>query len=1088
MLHQHTKKIIAAVCSLMMLFSTLVSAQTIPAQEDVQQTSSDEIRTMSDQTQRLSAGGSFANATLLTPTGNPPFVSTSDELTKVGDEHYYKIKSSIPYDVSFYLGNFPTNQTYDLDVYIEHNLDDPLVSGKLASNGRATMTSLVIAANVTYYIKVSGDRPETSSPSYDGYLLELDYVAADEYEPNDGKVGWAEDWTDITLKKKETKVISATLHDSQDVDVFELTLSEACDVAVTLQSPAGKSYAVQFDGEQIQSGQTKSFTASAGESHRMIVHNGGSGGSVNATYTLTIATKAVNNNTEKTARAVPLNQAQNPIKTTAYAMLHLSADDSVKYFKVSFTQPALAKFFLDKPADTEEYEMVVYNSSKTYSLVNNGSLNPTIRLQVDTGDAFFIKVTSKSGKYDVADISSSVSVTAYNFNGNQNNANKAHAIDMSSDLKTTNTYELDATIFGDWIGFENQYEQDWFKLTYDKNADLNLNLSCPYSSKNQYTVTLYDATGTTALKTAERPIGDRKATADLSYSIEANKTYYVCVTSNEIGEFEEEYTLKATVTPAVTPTVTPDANEPNDTLAQATDTSRELNKNPSYQYGSYSTTGNFHSSTDQDWYKIKYNKNATITFSIRNITGKTAMSLYDANGTPLQLNADKKITVNAGDIYYICLEPDSTSDYYAEYDFDVRADMLNNEMQYAYFCDVYGPGDWEIFSPGWYYVNYSGTLSSDTKTYLYLGDEVYDKYGNRCEVKQGRTFITPNKSYYFYVEYADTQDHVVGLNSFFCDSTEPNDTLEEAYSLGTVSFTNYRGFDSSITNGYTATQSDQDFYRVEVGESGNVKFRIDGIPDYADTSEIAVYDHQGTLLTSSTIDQSGEVIVSAQKGNILYFKITSDDAGNFSYHLGVSMVSGTDYSIFDNTFEDGDSSAWKDTTGRGAKAIKQEESGNSYLEMTCTGNQYYNFRCLDKNISGKIVFETDIKFTENDMELQMRDVINNGAQGFTMAARIKKYAYYIQYFSDGSYQKLLTPSGSWLQLKDVSKWYTLKMELDTDSNTQSIYLSERDTGTVVGLAENIPLNSPVHKINSVALSSTDTLCIDNARLTLPSSF
>lgn len=49
---------------------------------------------------------------------------------------------------------------------------------------------------------------------------------------------------------------------------------------------------------------------------------------------------------------------------------------------------------------------------------------------------------------------------------------------------------------------------------------------------------------------------------------------------------------------------------------------------------------------------------------------------------------------------------------------------------------------------------------------------------------------------------------------------------------------------------------------------------------------------------------------------------------------------------------------------------------------------------------------------------------------------------------------------------------------------QSIYLSERDTGELIGVIKNIPLMNDVEKINWIAISSTDTLCIDNAKLNI----
>lgn len=198
--------------------------------------------------------------------------------------------------------------------------------------------------------------------------------------------------------------------------------------------------------------------------------------------------------------------------------------------------------------------------------------------------------------------------------------------------------------------------------------------------------------------------------------------------------------------------------------------------------------------------------------------------------------------------------------------------------------------------------------------------------------------------------------------------------------------------------------------------------------------------------------------------------------------LSVIPSSASDQVLLDNTFEDGSTSSWIDDTGRGNKTIETEDSGNKYLALTSTSS-YFNYQALDSSVSGLIYFEFDVKFTTNNMEVQIRKKVNNGAAGYTMAGRIRKNAYYIEYFSDGKTVKLLDTNGGWLQVKDVSKWYHVKMTLDTNASMQSIYLSERDTGAMLGKTENVPFMGECDSVNYFAVSSSDKVCMDNVKIT-----
>jgi hypothetical protein len=199
--------------------------------------------------------------------------------------------------------------------------------------------------------------------------------------------------------------------------------------------------------------------------------------------------------------------------------------------------------------------------------------------------------------------------------------------------------------------------------------------------------------------------------------------------------------------------------------------------------------------------------------------------------------------------------------------------------------------------------------------------------------------------------------------------------------------------------------------------------------------------------------------------------------------LSIIPSMASDEILLDDTFEDSSSSTWSDLTGRGIKTIESEGSGNQYLALTSSNGQYYDYRALKTRISGLLFFDFDIKFTSGDMGVQIRDYTDRSAKGSVMAARIEKYAYYIQYFSENQKYKLLTPSGDWLQLKNVEPWYHIQMVLDTTAHVQSIYLTERVTGTLLGLVENIPMTNPCDSINYFAVSSVEKVCLDNVKIT-----
>lgn len=196
--------------------------------------------------------------------------------------------------------------------------------------------------------------------------------------------------------------------------------------------------------------------------------------------------------------------------------------------------------------------------------------------------------------------------------------------------------------------------------------------------------------------------------------------------------------------------------------------------------------------------------------------------------------------------------------------------------------------------------------------------------------------------------------------------------------------------------------------------------------------------------------------------------------------LSLSAYAGNNMFIDDNFDEVLMLNHWVDDTGRGSKQIETDGS-NNYLAMTASSS-FFNFQAKDVYATKRLYFSADIKFTESNMEIQLRQSRDISASGFIMAGRLRKNLYYIEYFSNGTYYKLNDINGKWLQMKDISKWYTINMVLDIPTNTYSILLSEKDTGKTIGEAQNIPFFGKCDYINYFAFSSSDKLCVDNVKI------
>ncbi len=186
-----------------------------------------------------------------------------------------------------------------------------------------------------------------------------------------------------------------------------------------------------------------------------------------------------------------------------------------------------------------------------------------------------------------------------------------------------------------------------------------------------------------------------------------------------------------------------------------------------------------------------------------------------------------------------------------------------------------------------------------------------------------------------------------------------------------------------------------------------------------------------------------------------------------------------DIIFINDDFENMSTDNWWDNTGRGEKSTSGSWY-NRYMVLKSNSDSFFNFQAKDVYSTGLLYAEFDIKFTENNMEIQLRESRDVSATGFTMAGRIRKTAYYLEYFSNGNYYKMPeADSDEWFILNDVSKWYTIKIAMDIEQNKYSVYILDKSTQRLLSKIENVDFYGECEYVNYFAFSSENELYIDN---------
>ena len=174
----------------------------------------------------------------------------------------------------------------------------------------------------------------------------------------------------------------------------------------------------------------------------------------------------------------------------------------------------------------------------------------------------------------------------------------------------------------------------------------------------------------------------------------------------------------------------------------------------------------------------------------------------------------------------------------------------------------------------------------------------------------------------------------------------------------------------------------------------------------------------------------------------------------------ISFVIISSYSVYaenvvfiNDNFENLSTSNWIDNTGRGTKTVEQNEDGK-YMVLNSTSS-YFNYQANNIYSTRRLYCSADIKFDSGDSEIQVRESRDVSASGFTMAGRLRKRLGYLEYFTNGKYEKMNDSNGNWIKLSDVSKWYTIRMVLDIKTNKYSIYVIDRQAQSVLTKVENV---------------------------------
>ncbi len=170
----------------------------------------------------------------------------------------------------------------------------------------------------------------------------------------------------------------------------------------------------------------------------------------------------------------------------------------------------------------------------------------------------------------------------------------------------------------------------------------------------------------------------------------------------------------------------------------------------------------------------------------------------------------------------------------------------------------------------------------------------------------------------------------------------------------------------------------------------------------------------------------------------------------------------------------------------------KEENGNTYMNLYYNGQankdrKYFDVVAYRAEASQKLIQASyDLKYSETETarngEIQFKNRTGSGSNQTTLVARLAKDQGYFQVQSgSGGFQRLKGIDGQYLPV-EADKWYSVTVKVNLSEHWQSVYISDRDTDSLLAVYEHFPTINDIDDINMITFSSTTDMCLDNVKI------
>lgn len=195
--------------------------------------------------------------------------------------------------------------------------------------------------------------------------------------------------------------------------------------------------------------------------------------------------------------------------------------------------------------------------------------------------------------------------------------------------------------------------------------------------------------------------------------------------------------------------------------------------------------------------------------------------------------------------------------------------------------------------------------------------------------------------------------------------------------------------------------------------------------------------------------------------------------------LTVTMI--PSFADVNDTFSTTSTSGWSGN-GNQSFSFQTESNGNQYMQIDYQNNNSINYYEAIRDCGtfyNDVVLSFDVKFSSNSKDNIFLRARASGVND--PGIRICKEWGNLSYYSEGVSKSLTNSSIS------SSTWYTFVIKLSmSNGGSQSITVKQRGSNTVLGHAENVPLNIDVSYVNQFVMGSDGTMCLDNLKIYQPS--